>query len=52
MEKEELSKFNEDFTKNYDQNSDNGYFLEADVEYPKHLYNSHEDLPFLPESEE
>ena len=52
VEKEELSKFNEDFTKNYDQNSDNGYFLEADVEYPKHLYNSHEDLPFLPESEE
>ena len=26
-----------------------GYFLEVDVEYPKHLFNSHEDLPFLPE---
>ena len=23
-----LSKFNEDFIKNYDENSDNGYFLE------------------------
>ena len=50
VEKEELSKFNEGFTKNYDENSDNGYFLEADVEYPKHLYNSHENLSFLPES--
>ena len=32
-----LSKFNEHFTKNYDENSDKGYFVEADVEYPKNL---------------
>ena len=32
---ENLSKFNEDFLKNYDENSDKGYFLEVDIDYPK-----------------
>ena len=32
-----LSEFNEDFIKNYDENSDVGYFLEVDVEYQKKL---------------
>ena len=32
---EELSQFNKDFIRNYDEKSNKGYFLEVDVEYPK-----------------
>ena len=49
VEKENLSEFNEDFIRNYYENCDEGYFLEADVEYSKALFNSHKDIPFLPE---
>ena len=45
---EDLSQFKEDFIKNYDENSNKGYFLEEDVEYLKKLFNLHSDLPFLP----
>ena len=44
-----LSDFSENFMKNYDENIDEGYFLEVDVEYPKQLFGSHKELPFLPE---
>ena len=44
-----LPEFNEDFIKNYDEDSNKGYFLEVDVEYPKNLHNLHSDLPFFPE---
>ena len=47
--KKSISKFNEDFIKNFDEDSDKGYILEVDVEYPKNLHNLHSDLPFLPE---
>ena len=46
---EVLSKFVDRFIKNYDENGDKGYFLEADVEYLKNVFNIHSDLPFLPE---
>ena len=46
---EDLSKIDEDFIKNYDKDSDKGYILDADVEYPRNLYNLHSDLPLLPE---
>ena len=44
-----MSYFSEDFIKNYDENSDEGYFLEVDVEHPKQLFGSHKELPFLSE---
>ena len=43
------SKFNKNFIKNYDGNSNERYILEEDVEYPKKLFNLHRDLPFLAE---
>ena len=30
-----MLKFNEDFIKNYDEDSDKRYILEVDVEYPE-----------------
>ena len=38
VEKSRLSEFNEDFLKKYDEDSNTGYFLEVDVEYPKTLF--------------
>ena len=49
VEKSRLSRFNEMFIKNYDENSDKGYFFEVDIDYPKKLFNVHKDLPFLTE---
>ena len=44
-----LLDFNEDFIKSYSENSDEVYFLEVDIEYPKQLWSSHKDVPFLTE---
>ena len=45
----DLSRFNENFIKSYNEKSDVGYFLEVDIEYPKPLSSFHKELPFLPE---
>ena len=44
-----VSKINEKFIKNYDEDSDKGYIFEVDVNYLKRLHDLHSDLPFLSE---
>ena len=41
---EDSAEFNEDFIKNYYDESDEGYFLEADVQYPENIYILLSDL--------
>ena len=45
IEEDDISKFDEQFIKNYDENSD-----KVDVQYPKNLHKLHSDLPFLLET--
>ena len=45
----DASQFDEDFIKSYKEESDEGYFLEVDVQYLEKLHELHNDLPFLPE---
>ena len=35
------SQFNEDSIKIYNEEGDEGYFLEVDVQYPENLHNLH-----------
>ena len=49
---EDLSVIDEDFIKHYDDDSDVGYFIKADIKYPKQVHIMHSDLPFLPEKME
>ena len=44
---EETSQFNEYLKKDYNEESDEEYFLEVDVQYPEKLYELHSNLPFL-----
>ena len=45
--KKKILKFNEEFIKNYHEDSEKGHILEIDVKYLKNLHGLHEDLPFL-----
>ena len=40
--------FDEEFIKNYDENSDKGFLYEVDAEYPKIIGMSHINISFLP----
>ena len=40
--------FNYDFIKNYNEESDEGYFLEVALRYLEKLHELNNDLPFLP----
>ena len=46
---ENISEFHESFIKKYKEESDEGYFLGVDVQYPEKLHNFDNDLPFLPQ---
>ena len=44
---DDVETFTSEFIRNYDNDSDTGYLLHADIDYPKNLHESHRDLPFL-----
>ena len=45
----DTSQFIEDFIKNCNEETNEGYFLEFDIQYPEKLHELHNDLLFLPE---
>ena len=46
---EDTSQFNEYFIKNYNEESDGGYFQDIGIQYPEKLHEIHNDLQFLSE---
>ena len=49
IEKDYISKFNDEVIKKYDENSGIEYIFEVHIEYPKHICVLHSDLPLSPE---
>ena len=43
------SQFYEDFIKNYNEESDDGYLIKVDAQYLQKIHELLNDLPFLPE---
>ena len=46
---DDIERIDEEFIKAYNEISDKGYVIEADVDYPQELHDLHSDMPFLPE---
>ena len=46
---EDTSQFNEEFRKYYNEESNKGYFIEYDVQYPEKLHELHNSLSFSSE---
>ena len=46
---EDAPQFSKDFIKNYNEECDDGYFLEVDLKYLEKLHEFHNNLLFLPE---
>ena len=44
---ENTSQFSKNFIENYNEDKDEGYFLEVDVQYPRKLHELHNNLPFF-----
>ena len=45
----DIYKSNEGFITSYNEESNNGYFIEVDVQYPEKLHDLHNNVVFLPE---
>ena len=45
----DTSQFNKDFIKNYNEEIEEGYFLEVDVKHHEKLHQPRNELPFLHE---
>ena len=43
---QDISQFNADFIKNYNDENDPGYSLEVDFQHPKKLHSLHNDFSF------
>ena len=46
---ENTSQFNKDFIRNCNKDTDEGYFLKVNVQYPEKLHSLHNDSPLFPE---
>ena len=44
---EHISGFDESYINSYNEEREEGYFLEVDIQYLENLHNVHHDLPFL-----